>query len=85
MIFDNFDANLIMKHEQIVANSAKQVADMNAEMVKNMGPVRKANEERHNAILQTAQVAIEQKKLIEDGVNVKILVHYKYTVSWKCF
>ncbi len=48
MIFDNFDSNLIMKHEQMVANSAKQFADITAELDKSMELVRKVNEERHN-------------------------------------
>lgn len=75
MIFDDFDANLIMKHEQMVANSAKQFANITAELDKSMEPVRKANEERHNAILKTAQMAIKQKKLIEEQ-NVQLKENY---------
>ena len=75
MIFDNFDANMIMKHEQIVANSAKQFADITDELDKSMEPIRKANEERHNAILQTAQAAIDQKKLLEEQ-NAQLKENY---------
>lgn len=75
MIFDNFDANMIMKHEQIVANSAKQFADITDELDKSMEPIRKANEERYNAILQTAQAAIVQKKLLEEQ-NTQLKENY---------